>query len=428
MDGILNYKIKDLGDGKCVIHAHYRVGRKLEVRMSTGKKIVSTKSWDENKQRVKNLAIEKNATNINRWLTQKHLDIESDISELEVQNPSYNRNHIKLILKIAFEKASKVEKSLSLKKSNPNPILTDFYKWYADYFAVNPTPTTQKPLAPSTVKSFKSTYKKFQDFNAETQEHDYNDITMEFYEKFTNWLRAQGYSTNYIGNNIKNLKTVMNYALSREYHKNLEFKKREFAKPKEEVDTIYLDEKELTAIYNLELTGSLNHSRNLFLIASYTGLRVSDFNRLKPSNIITIKGAKYIKIKSQKTSQWITIPCNSRVLSILDKYDGNPIPKKSEQKLNKDLKKIGAAAEINTLIPITKIINGISKTKDEHKYNLITSHCARRSFCTNAYKAGLPTFDIMAISGHKTERVFYSYIRVTNEDKAQKIAQHPFFK
>ncbi len=61
------------------------------------------------------------------------------------------------------------------------------------------------------------------------------------------------------------------------------------------------------------------------------------------------------------------------------------------------------------------------------KYERIMSHTARRSFCTNAYLAGLDSIDIMAISGHKTEKSFLKYIKVTKQEIALRIAKHPFF-
>src|ERR1700744_293905 len=53
----------------------------------------------------------------------------------------------------------------------------------------------------------------------------------------------------------------------------------------------------------------------------------------------------------------------------------------------------------------------------------ITSHTARRSFCTNEFLAGTPVFLIMKIFGHKREKDFYKYIRVDPQEAAQKIKQ-----
>jgi len=55
------------------------------------------------------------------------------------------------------------------------------------------------------------------------------------------------------------------------------------------------------------------------------------------------------------------------------------------------------------------------------KYNWVTSHTARRSFCTNEFLAGTPVFLIMKISGHKREKDFYRYIRVTPQEAAERI-------
>ena len=39
----------------------------------------------------------------------------------------------------------------------------------------------------------------------------------------------------------------------------------------------------------------------------------------------------------------------------------------------------------------------------------------------------MPTIDIIAVSGHSTEKVFYSYIKVDDLERAKKIAKHDFF-
>jgi integrase len=59
----------------------------------------------------------------------------------------------------------------------------------------------------------------------------------------------------------------------------------------------------------------------------------------------------------------------------------------------------------------------------EKKFEWITSHTARRSFCTNEFLAGTPVELIMKISGHKRTKDFYKYIRITPEEAANKIKQ-----
>jgi len=112
---------------------------------------------------------------------------------------------------------------------------------------------------------------------------------------------------------------------------------------------------------------------------------------------------------------------------ILQKYEGAPPPRKLEQHINRDLKIIGKKAGLDTTVVVEKTIGGQSQQLKFKKYELISTHTARRSFCTNAYIAGMPTLDIMTISGHQTERVFYKYIKASSLERARKIAEHPFF-
>ena len=70
---------------------------------------------------------------------------------------------------------------------------------------------------------------------------------------------------------------------------------------------------------------------------------------------------------------------------------------------------------------------GMKVKKMIPKSELIKIHTARRRGCTNMYLAGIPTIDIMKISGHKTEREFLKYISVTKEETARGLSVHPYF-
>ena len=56
------------------------------------------------------------------------------------------------------------------------------------------------------------------------------------------------------------------------------------------------------------------------------------------------------------------------------------------------------------------------------KHELVTTHTARRSGITNIYKGGaLDKRQMMALSGHKTERVLEEYIKVGPAEQARRI-------
>ena len=91
------------------------------------------------------------------------------------------------------------------------------------------------------------------------------------------------------------------------------------------------------------------------------------------------------------------------------------------------LKIIAKKAKLKDEVKIERTVGGIKTTSTFKKHELITNHTARRSFCTNAYKADMSVIDIMAISGHTSEKVFYNYIKASPMERLEKISQHSFF-
>ncbi len=161
---------------------------------------------------------------------------------------------------------------------------------------------------------------------------------------------------------------------------------------------------------------TLDKVRDAFLVGCYTGLRYSDYSDLKMDNIRN----GYIERVQIKTGQKVVIPVHSVVKTILNKYHGSPPPMISNQRSNKYIKELcKMIPELNQEISIKQQINGIAKTIAVPKYSLISTHTARRSFATNQYKAGVPSITIMAITGHKTEKVFLNYIKIKPDEHAQ---------
>ncbi len=58
------------------------------------------------------------------------------------------------------------------------------------------------------------------------------------------------------------------------------------------------------------------------------------------------------------------------------------------------------------------------------KYRLMTTHTARRSFATNMYLKGVPSYIIMQITGHRTESAFLKYIKISNYMAANEIEKY----
>ena len=172
--------------------------------------------------------------------------------------------------------------------------------------------------------------------------------------------------------------------------------------------------------YNIFNNKKLEEVRDLFIFGAWVGLRFSDFSNIKPENIIQIDGDYFIKTITQKTIELVIIPCNPVIMEIFEKYADRPnkLPKTiSNQKFNDYIKDVCKLAELNE-------VGRISARPKDILADLVSSHTARRSFATNYYLQGFPTIDLMKITGHKTERSFLKYIRVSKLDTAKRLSDH----
>ena len=273
-----------------------------------------------------------------------------------------------------------------------------------------------------TLKGFITKFKQFQDHI--NRQYDFNDITIDFYNDYTNYLTSLNYSINTIGKHIKQIKTIMRLSRDEGLHENIEIDKRMFKAISKKVENIFLNEDELRQMYNLDLSHKKNYelARDVFLIGAFTAQRYSDYSRIRKE---MIKGNN-IELIQQKTGEKVIIPMRNEVKEILKKYDYT-LPKTYEQKVNKYIKEVGKLAGITELVQTEKTKGGLIVKQDVPKYELIKTHTARRSGATNMYLAGIPSIDIMAITGHKTESEFLKYIKVTKKQIAQNLALHPYF-
>ena len=282
----------------------------------------------------------------------------------------------------------------------------------------------------STIKNFKGFKSQFDLYQAETHKKlNYQHITMDFYDEFVEYFVEKNYSPNTIGKHIKNLKTIMRFSRDEGLHENVEIDRKKFKIIRTDVDNIYLNEAELKSMYDLDLIEDkvLEKARDVFLIGCYTAQRFSDYSRIKKENIQLLdNGNKVIRLTQQKTKEPVVIPIKPELAFLLEKYDWN-VPKIWEQKLNKHIKTVGEKAGIKDKVLVDKIRGGMKVSSEVPKCDLIKTHTARRSGCTNMYLRGIPTIDIMKLSGHKTEKEFLNYIKVSKDETAASLGSHPYF-
>jgi integrase len=289
---------------------------------------------------------------------------------------------------------------------------------------------TGAKISENTIKMYNQCKRLLKEFNDTKYKLDFNKINLDFLLDFKEFLNGKQYATNTVAKHIITLKTFLNEANERGYYDNMAHKSKRFRAIQVQSETIYLTDKELNEIYKLDLSKKpkLERARDLFLVGCYTGLRFSDFTNIEPENI---KGG-FIEITTKKTCEPVVIPIHTRINEIMSKYEGKYVnslpPAISNQKLNEYLKELcELVPTLHAPIDKEQRKNPNTKTKGpkllkpKKKFELVCTHTARRSFATNNYNNGISANILMKITGHKTEKSFYKYIRVTPKENAQRL-------
>jgi integrase len=304
------------------------------------------------------------------------------------------------------------------KKSEAPERLFDFIDFVIEGHAKR-LASAGKPLNnQSVVNSYKQTKQLLMEFRPRM---DFDDVSLDWYFQFLDYcLDEKQYTRNNTGKHVKNVKAIMNEALSEGVTTNTAHKSKKFKVMQDEVDNIYLNREELARIEELNLAHlpQLEEARDLFLLGCWTGLRISDFKRIQRKHI---RDGRFIAIRTQKTDDEVEIPLHPTAKAILEKYDFK-LPQMADQTLNYRIKEVGLLAGIDSSIDVTKVKGRNETVERVQKCDLISSHTARRSFATNLYLMEVPSETIKKVTGHRTEKSFLKYIKLTNRQHAEIIA------
>lgn len=324
------------------------------------------------------------------------------------------------------------------KKKNKEKTITlfSFIQDFIDKAPTRTTPKTGNPVCYKQIREYERTFYYLKGYVAERCcELNFQDITLDFYHDFIEYLQSEktatnksgeevkepGLAKNTIGKKVQTLKIFLNAASDQGINNNRQYKSHRFTSISEETESIYLNETELQAIYDLDLTENpkLDKVRDLFIVGCWTGLRYSDWDKVTPANIKD----GFLELKQAKTGGAVVIPLHPTVEAVINKYGGQLPQVISNQKFNEYLKQVAREAELTEKVHKAITKGGVRISVAHEKCELVTTHTGRRSFATNLYKAGLPTLSIMQITGHRTEQSFLKYIKVTPREHAEKLKQ-----
>lgn len=229
----------------------------------------------------------------------------------------------------------------------------------------------------------------------------FTDFTYTMLTNFEQYLRGKNYAVNTIAKHMKHLKSIINESIKRGYMTCSPFKNYKI-KTNVSKHTFLLPQ-EIQKLEKLQF--KLKHSRmghilDAFLFCCYTGLRYSDFIRIRSSNIIVLSKQKWLVFRTQKTDIEVRLPLallfQGKALALLQKY--------------KDLNQL---FDLPPNPAVNKILIQIGNLAGIKKH--FSFHTARHTNATLLIYNGVNITTVQKLLGHKSIKTTQIYSDVFPE-------------
>ncbi len=287
-----------------------------------------------------------------------------------------------------------------------------------------------------TLTKFRTIKKHLQNFAPQLT---FDDLTEDGLQRFMRHLLKSGLRNVTVQKDLDILRWFLRWAYKRGYNTNNAF---ESFRPKlkgtdgNSKEVIYLEWDELMTLYDFDFgerhTG-LAAVRDVFCFCCFTGLRYSDAAKLRLTDI----HGTYISVVTQKTTDGLRVELNKYSRGILDRCREfqqsrnnkakRALPVISNQKMNDYLKEIGEMVGIDTPIRIVYYAGSERVENVYPKYELLSTHCARRTFVVNALRLGIPAEVIMKWTGHSDFKAMKPYVKIVDKLKESEMSKFDTF-
>lgn len=274
------------------------------------------------------------------------------------------------------------------------------------------------------------TFQKFASLRRHLEEYDprlrLDTITAAQLQGFTDHLAARGLRNTTITKLAEHVRWFLRWAASNGYYNGT---LHETYRPKlkggrfEQKAVVYLTIPELQRLETYDLNGrpELAAVRDVFVFGCYCGLRFSDLKTLKKSDI---HGGR-IWVCTQKTDDPLSIELNAHTSAILDRWQGwhdtLALPALTNQRSNKRLKELGRLVGLDEAVRITYFKGSQRYDEVRLKWEVLTTHAARRTFVVTALTLGIPAEVVMKWTGHSSYAAMRPYVAIVDELKAEKM-------
>lgn len=271
--------------------------------------------------------------------------------------------------------------------------------------------------AEGTVKKLTTIRRRLREFSPSAR---LSDIDEKFVSDFIAFMLKVGYSNATIKKNMATVRWFVKWCSDYGYCEYPIALNRRSAVRVARREVVFLTWEELMRVYNAELPYPyMRRVRDVFCFQCFTSLRHSDVANLRRSAVFE----DHITVTTIKTGDLIHIDLNKYSRAILDRYKGVifkgglALPVVSGQKTNNYIKEVMRLCGIDTPITIVTYRGNRREEKVYPKWQLITSHCGRRTFVCNALMMGIPAEIVMKWTGHSSYASMRPYIAVADEAK-----------
>lgn len=378
---------------------------------------VLAKNWDNKAGRVKNTNAEPLRMHINSHLDFLRKAAYSLYGKSVNENIPFTKEYLKK------EMDCLTGKSMAAKKLS----LFGFIEKYIGESENRTNPKTGLKISYRSIQEYNTTLKNIKEFQVAYNERlDWPDISVNTFKNFRDYLTTvKNYAINNTAKHVDNFRQFLREAKDENFIFDYSvLTNKRIIVVREEAINVVLNEEELKRIENLNLSGIKDKVKDLFLISCWTGLRISDFKNIQSHNIKHREDGDYLEIFQKKTGGKVVIPCFESVIQILKKWD-DLLPSVSDQKINMYIKEVCREGRINETVEKRQTKGGQKLSIVSEKWEFVTAHTGRRSFCTNMVKRGYSLKAIMQISGHKKENVFLKYVVLTPMEYALLLSTKP---
>ncbi|PTB95690.1 hypothetical protein C9994_10595, partial [Marivirga lumbricoides] len=220
------------------------------------------------------------------------------------------------------------------------------------------------------------------------------------------------------------LKMFLNWASREGYTTQVAFRDFHPIQQKNSIK-VALSYEELDQIRQAEIPNDkkrLENVRSLFLLSCFTGLRYSDYIRIKEEHIKKDEaGDLYIQIEQEKTGDFVDLPLTDEALAIVNSLIDGSVKPISNQKMNTYVKELCELAEINEPFAVRTYRGKNYHETKKPKYELVSTHTGRRTFATNLLMRNIPAETVMQFTGHRDYKSFSKYVNIPKKAKMQSI-------